>query len=172
MKSLFEFFQSAKIKICCCCHLTESMEIEVLSAAFSKLNFVKENSLDKDSYTSEYNLGSLGQLFRNNAKDFCRQKIKFLQSDPTKTSTIRSKILEKNNKKKSKICGISWNSKNQKIGKFKNIDLHEFIGILNMPDIIFINLQYESNIDDVVSFSIRNKIEIIFIKLYLEAKNK
>jgi tetratricopeptide (TPR) repeat protein len=131
--------------------------------SFSKLNFVKENSLDKDSYTSEYNLGSLGQLFRNNAKDFCRQKIKFLQSDPTRTSTIRSKILEKNNKKKSKICGISWNSKNQKIGKFKNIDLHEFIGILNMPDIIFINLQYESNIDDVVSFSIRNKIEIVSI---------
>jgi hypothetical protein len=41
-----------------------------------------------------------------------------------------------------KICGISWKSKNTETGLVKSINLNDFMPIFEIPNIIFINLQY------------------------------
>ena len=40
------------------------------------------------------------------------------------------------------ICGISWISKNDNIGKNKSMTLEDMKDLLLLPDITFVDLQY------------------------------
>jgi len=131
--------------------------LEIFKRSFKHLNFVEPHS-QLDANFLECNLGSIGAVLRKNTEQFKKQNKFFLKADNHKTKIIREKILK--NRQGFKICGISWRSKNSKIGKNKSIELQNFIDILKTPDIVFINLQYDEDTNDLVSFCNSHGVEI------------
>jgi len=132
--------------------------LKIFRRSFRYLNFVDPHS-KLDANFLEYNLGSIGAVLRTNTESFKKQNKFFLKADNHKTEIIREKILK--NRQGFKICGISWRSKNSKIGKNKSIELQNFIDVLKTPDIVFINLQYNEDTNDLVSFCNSHGVEII-----------
>ena len=132
--------------------------LEIFKRSFKHLNFVEPHS-QLDANFLECNLGSIGAALRKNTEQFKNQNKFFLKADNNKTEIIREKILK--NRQGLKICGISWRSKNSKIGKNKSIKLQNFIDILKTPDIVFINLQYDEDTNDLVSFCNSHGVEIL-----------
>jgi tetratricopeptide (TPR) repeat protein len=132
--------------------------LKVFRRSFTDLNFIEPKSFLENNFL-EYNLGSIGGIFRKNTKSFRRQSRIFLKADNHKTKLVREKILK--DRQGIKICGISWRSQNSKIGKNKSIELQNFIDILKAPNIIFINLQYDENANNLVSFCNSHGVEIL-----------
>ena len=59
----------------------------------------------------------------------------FLIPDKDKSKLLKAKINEKN----KFICGISWFSKNEKIGNSKSLSLNQLLPILKLKNIIFVD---------------------------------
>ena len=132
--------------------------LKIFRRSFKYLNFVEPKS-QLDANFLECNLGSICAAFRKNTESFNKQNKFFLKADNQKTEIIREKILK--NRQGHKICGISWRSKNSKIGKDKSIELENFIDVLKTPKVIFINLQYDEDTSDLVSFCNSYGVEIL-----------
>ncbi len=79
-------------------------------------------------------------------------------SDIDKTSIFRKRLLSE--APLNKICGLSWQSKNQTIGKYKNLDLINLKEILEVPGITFVNLQYNPPIEELELFQSTYKVRI------------
>jgi hypothetical protein len=80
----------------------------------------------------------------------------FLKSDKDKTSTFRQRLLS--DAPLNKICGISWRSKNETIGKYKTLDLVNLKGILGLQGITFVNLQYNPPLEELKLFEAEHKV--------------
>jgi len=119
--------------------------IPLFKRSFPGINFYsdKEN-LDPSLYKYHALVGSLPQFFRNSKESFVRQKKSFLSADQNKTLALRKQLTVKN----KIVCGIAWKSKNEKIGHFKTASLNDFLPILNLPSINFIDLQYGDTSQD------------------------
>jgi tetratricopeptide (TPR) repeat protein len=123
--------------------------IPVFKRFYSDIKFVgSKKDLGEDLIASEIPMGSLPALIRGDINSFKNQKKSFLKSDPIKTNFIRNKL------KKSgfKICGISWKSSNDQIGSNKSIELSNLKELLQIPNILFVNIQYEANTLEVINF--------------------
>lgn len=128
---------------------TDQRLIPIFKRSFSDIKFVgSKKDLGEDFIASEISMGSLPALTREDINSFKNQKKSFLKSDPIKTSVIKDKI------KKSgfKICGISWKSSNDQIGSNKSIELSNLKELLQIPNILFVNIQYEANTLEVINF--------------------
>jgi ADP-heptose:LPS heptosyltransferase len=65
----------------------------------------------------------------------------YLKADQKRVSQVQEELRLKNPDSK-KLCGISWLSKADKTGLFRNIHLKDFIGLLDNDDFLYVNLQY------------------------------
>jgi tetratricopeptide (TPR) repeat protein len=132
--------------------------IPTFARSFRNIKFVGSvQELPINLVTFKIGMGDLPGLIRNNFNSFKYQKNYFLQSDTSKTNLIKNKI----KKIGFKICGISWKSSNHKIGSNKSIDLSEFIDILRIPNIIFVNIQYGSNPKEIINFCNQFNLKIL-----------
>ena len=118
----------------------DSRLLDLYKASFKDFkNVVFLDSADnEDLYDYHLPFASLGQFFRNSKQDFLNQKIPLLEADKAYTKTLRNRI----NSGNKHICGISWKSKNPKIGKSKSMSLEDFKPIFSLPGIDFVDLQY------------------------------
>ena len=101
-------------------------------------------------------IGSLGKFYRNNQKSFENQPISFLKPNEIEANRIKGQL----KKESKKICGISWKSKNEKIGFAKSLELNEMIELLNIKDINFINLQYGNTEEEINDLDKEHGIKI------------
>jgi tetratricopeptide (TPR) repeat protein len=132
--------------------------IPIFERSFSDIKFIgSKKDLREDLITLEMAMGSLPALTREDINLFKNQKNSFLKSDPIKTNFIKNKI------KKSgfKVCGISWKSSNYQIGLNKSIDLSEFINILRIPNVIFVNIQYGDNSKEIINFCNQFNLKVL-----------
>ena len=137
--------------------------IKLFKRSFSHIDHVTFISTHERLIESKYDfhlpIGNLGKFFRNSIEDFnCHPKA-YLKTDEIQVSTLRNKI--KNNSQK--ICGISWMSKNNEIGKEKSLSLAELLPIISIPDTTFINLQYGDVKEEINSILNKYSIEIHMI---------
>ena len=100
--------------------------------------------------TRQVNLTQMGADFLNDAKR--------ILSDVDKTSTYRQRLLSK--APQNKICGISYKSQNEAIGKYKAIELTKLKEILEIPGITFVNLQYNPPTEEIELFQSIHKVSI------------
>jgi tetratricopeptide (TPR) repeat protein len=116
--------------------------IDLLERSFkgkNNLRFVSlRTNIDKSLYDFHLPLGSLGKFFRNSIDDFKSQPFSYLKPDSNKKTHLIKKI------KNDKLfhCGISWISKNEKVGTEKGLNLNQLLPILQLPKVDFIDLQY------------------------------
>ena len=119
--------------------------IPLFKRSFPAVNFYSDKeALKPDLYKHHALVGSLPKLFRNTKESFLGQKKYFLTSDQNKTSALREKLLVTD----SYVCGISWKSKNEKFGHFKTASLNDFLPILKLPSINFVDLQYGDTLNE------------------------
>lgn len=116
---------------------------EIYSRSYPEINFIPKTKLDLNKkFDFQIPIGSLGKIFRNNLDDFNnRQYGRSLINNLDLTSEIKLKI-NKINCSKSKICGISWISTNLNLGDDKSLNLRNLTNVLNLPDHVYIDLQY------------------------------
>ncbi len=104
--------------------------------------------------------GSLGRLFRQDKNDFPKRN-SYLIPDSNLVSKIKDRLNNYNNKPK---IGISWFSKNKRIGGGKSISLKELSPILTTSSVSFINLQYDDHTEEINKFNKEKNSEIINLK--------
>jgi len=97
-----------------------------------------DNADNENLYDFHLPIGGLGKFFRNSSQDFSNQKVPLLESNIECTKTLRNRI----NLGNKNVCGISWMSKNLKIGESKSMHLEDFKSIFSLPNIDFVDLQY------------------------------
>jgi len=83
-------------------------------------------------------MGSAGQFLRKDRSDFPSDRPAFLKSDAERTRQLRSRIAVPG----KRILGISWGSRNARLGAFKSLQLQDLLPVLSLPDTIFVDLQY------------------------------
>jgi tetratricopeptide (TPR) repeat protein len=133
--------------------------LTVFNRSFKNLKFVTaKNYPNTSSYDSTFGIASLPSFFRKNINSFHINRNSFLLCDKDKTNIFRQKLLSE--APLNKICGISWRSKNEAIGKYKTLDLINFKEILEIPGITFVNLQYNPPIEEIESFQLAHKVSI------------
>jgi tetratricopeptide (TPR) repeat protein len=131
----------------------------IFNRSFENLKFVtSKNYPNSNSYETTFGIASLPSFFRKNINAFNINRHSFLLSDKDKTSRYRERILSE--APLNKICGISWQSKNQTIGKYKTLDLINLIEILGLQGITFVNLQYNPPLEELKLFEAEHKVRI------------
>ena len=133
--------------------------LPVFNRSFKNLKFVTAKNYPKsDSYETTFGIASLPSFFRKNVNSFNIERNSFLKSDKNKTSAFRQRLLSI--APLNKICGISWRSKNETIGKYKNLDLINLKEILGLQGITFVNLQYNPPLEELKLFEAEHKVRI------------
>lgn len=131
----------------------------VFKRTFKHLRFVtNKNHPDSKMYDSTFGVASLPSFFRKSIDTFKINRNFFLLTDKIKAQAFRQKILSIN--PLNKICGISWRSKNETIGKHKSVALENLSHILIIPGITFVNLQYNPPIEEMESFKSKHNVGI------------
>jgi ADP-heptose:LPS heptosyltransferase len=108
------------------------------------------------NFDSHLAIGSLGKFLRKTGKSFENQSKKFLYSNEKRKNELKKFF----SPTKKLLFGIAWKSKNEKIGHFKSINLDEYIPLLKLPNIDFVNLQYGDTKDEINQIEKKYKIKI------------
>ncbi len=125
---------------------------------FSPFGTFTQKEKDLSDFKKVIFAGSLGQLLRNDIRDFTGKS--FLTPDSIRVTKIQ-KIL--NDLGKEKKIGVSWRSQKTRYGEDKSKNLEELKPIFKIPNVKFINLQYGETYDELVDFKNKENIEIITI---------
>jgi len=83
-------------------------------------------------------MGSLGQHFRASVESFESARSPYLKACSDRRAMLRSQLTGSGNL----ICGLSWVSKNEKVGEKKSLSLNDLTPVLSDPGVQFVNLQY------------------------------
>tara|TARA_B100000035_G_scaffold108459_2_gene92019 strand:+ start:866 stop:2782 length:1917 start_codon:yes stop_codon:yes gene_type:complete len=107
----------------------------IFSENFKNLKVMNwESDFNKDQYNYQICLCSLGLYFRKNIQDFEGKEVSLNIKDNINFS-----------KSKNLKCGISWFSTNPNIGNSKSINIEQLSPILNLENIDFFNIQYQTD---------------------------
>ena len=115
--------------------------LKIYRRSFDFLEFISLDELTNQKikdFKYHIPLGSLGKFYRSNINQFKKQKVSFLNPDKNKVKEIKN-FFSKNN---MKICGISWKSKNEKIGHAKSLNLIDMRELFLKNELCFLDLQY------------------------------
>ena len=129
----------------------------IIKRLYPNINFYNRDlSLDNININSQLPLGDLGSLFVQDYLYFVKNNSSYITSDIKKNKELQSKLNSKNQIK----CGISWISKNKDIGLNKSLTLEILKPILSIPNILFIDLQYNDTNIERENFYKRNNIKV------------
>jgi tetratricopeptide (TPR) repeat protein len=155
---LSDISQSKKLNITV---LLNKKLLSIFQFSFPNIKFYDRN-IDKNKLTFDeiISIGDLGKYYRNSLQKFEKVNFPYLKINNGKQVVLfEDNEYTKNNKL---ICGISWNSVGKNFGNEKSIPFEQIIPLLEIPNIDWINLQYNVNDNDKTIISRRN---INFIKL-------
>ncbi len=106
---------------------------------------------------SQISLVDLATLFLTESSYFDKNNDKYISGD----NSIKKELKEKLKTGKKVVCGLSWISKNNKIGNNKSITLEMLKPLLLIESITFIDLQYNDTKIEKDKFFNDNSIKII-----------
>ena len=133
--------------------------LPIFQRSFKNLKFVTEkNYPNSNSYESTFGIASLPHFFRKDINSFNIERDSFLLSDKDKKNIFRQRLLA--NAPLNKVCGLSWQSKNEKIGKYKNLNLTNLREVLELKGITFVSLQYNPPLEELELFQSTHKVTI------------
>ena len=124
------------------------------SRTFPQIEFITE--CDPNSIDYHAPIGDLAKFYVNSFDDIKRRSGVYLKIDESRTQKLRDSL-----PKGKKICGISWVSKNDSIGKNKSMTLEDLKDLLMLPNITFVDLQYTDTSEERALFKQRYGIEVL-----------
>ena len=111
----------------------------IITRSFPQIKFYDKEKINlKYSVDSHIPIGDLPGFFIKDNNDLKKQSQKYILSDPEQKYKLKTNFDSKN----QLICGISWKSINDNVGKNKSLTLEDLKPILSIPNITFIDLQY------------------------------
>ncbi len=137
--------------------------VKLYQRSFEKMTFATWSALGPDRrFDRQVYLGSLGRFFRNSASTFKDVKVPYLRACPARAQQLRSQT----DHGRKLICGLSWISKNNVVGKDKSMALKDLRPILCLPHMEFVDLQYgdsgaeQAELRAITGFSLKRMPEI------------
>jgi len=132
--------------------------IPVLQRSIPRAQFVAKGSpIDPNSFDLHVAHGDLGYFFRRDATDFQAVRTKYLCADQARVNSLRSQLQAD----ARPLVGITWRSKNTRLGRGKSINLEQLLPILSNPLFRFVNLQYGDTHDELAALHQRHGIQIV-----------
>lgn len=101
-------------------------------------------------------MADLAKFFRTDAVSFSRNPRPYLQADALQVSQLRKSLLQN----KKFLCGITWNSKREKIGHEKSMALNDLLPILAIEGMSFVSLQYGNVKEQIAEFNLSHGLNI------------
>ena len=129
----------------------------LFQSSFPHINFV--DSANEDLIDSHAPMGDLGQFFINNFDDVKARSHPYIKVNQQKEQTLK-KLLPSD----KKICGISWVSVNEDLGRNKSMSLEQLKDILLLPNMVFVDLQYGDTSQERQSFYEKYGVKILKIE--------
>jgi Flp pilus assembly protein TadD len=103
-------------------------------------------------------IGSLGLHFRPDFARFPKHE-GYLRADPAKVNDLRRRYEDMAGGRR--IVGLSWRSKNERIGEAKSTGLSGFAPIFQTPGVMFVNLQYGECSEELAEVRERFGVEVV-----------
>ena len=117
---------------------TDARLTPLLQRSFPKAKVI---ALESDLYSGRVDrhvpMGGLVRYLRKDFSAFPRRSKGYLVPDKDHVARLRKRFGEG-----APVIGLSWHSKNQKLGHHKSAELMDFEPVLRMPNIRFVDLQY------------------------------
>ena len=126
----------------------------IYERTFPHIKFVTELNTGAIDYHAP--IGDLAKFYVNSFDDVKARSGVYLSVDKSRTKKIKTLL-----PKGKKICGISWVSKNESIGKNKSMTLEDLKDLLLLPDMIFVDLQYTDTSQERALFKDKHGVEIL-----------
>ncbi len=126
----------------------------IYERTFPDINFVTQLNTDSIDYHAP--IGDLAKFYVNSFQDVKARSDVYLSVDKLRSEQIKQSL-----PKGKKICGISWISKNDNIGKNKSMTLEDMKDLLLLPNTIFIDLQYTDTSEERADFKKKYGVDII-----------
>jgi len=124
--------------------------ISIFKRSFPHIKFIQSfDYQNKENFTHQLSIISLGRFFRNKTSEFKKLKNFFLKTCEERDLRISKKI---NNNGKL-VCGLSWRSLNKKSGHKKSLKLENLLPILKMENIHFVDIQYDDTTEEIKKFN-------------------
>jgi len=131
--------------------------IPLLKRSIPRGQFIAKGSpIDPSSFDLHLAHGDLGYFFRRDASDFLAVRTKYLCTDQARVNSLRSQLQAD----ARPLVGITWRSKNTRLGHGKSISLEQLLPILSNPLFRFVNLQYGDTHDELAALHQRYGIQI------------
>jgi tetratricopeptide (TPR) repeat protein len=105
-------------------------------------------------------IGNLGRHLRPGWQSFPKRDRGYLAADPSRTEDLRSRLADGQHK----VVGLSWRSVSPQFGPHKSANLIDFIGILRLPGVRFVDLQYGETAEERDAIKRETGIEIVRLK--------
>lgn len=93
---------------------------------------------DGMDFAEQLPLGSLPRHFRRASESFAAARHPYLTASPPRVARLRQQIAQSDRR----VCGVSWSSNRENIGKQKSISLTQMLGPLGGAKLHFVDLQY------------------------------
>jgi hypothetical protein len=116
----------------------------------SNVTFLPHNAKIKMSdHDSHIPIASLGKYFINSVRDIEPTRSEgYIKADPHRVGLLKKEYGLEN----KRIIGLSWASTAPAIGTHKSVGLEGFRSLFDIPDTVFINLQYGKPQDEAKDF--------------------
>ncbi|MBY0510764.1 MAG: tetratricopeptide repeat protein [Rhodospirillaceae bacterium] len=106
----------------------------------------------------QISIGSLGKFFRRRFDQFPRHE-GYIKADPERTEQLRARYQRM--APGNKVVGLSWRSKNERLGGLKSSDLAAWRPILTVPGVTFVNLQYGDCAEELAAVKAEYGVDVI-----------
>lgn len=126
-------------------------EISILAQDIEEIELAESKKFDIHAC-----LGDIGYWLRSNLSLFPKP-ISYLVPDSKMKHIIRERYLDKGN---DFLVGISWHSKSPSYRQ-KSMTLIEFLPVLKIPGVTFVNLQYGDTLKEREAFAAKTNIQIL-----------
>jgi ADP-heptose:LPS heptosyltransferase len=114
------------------------------------VTFLPHNAKVKMSdHDSHIPIASMGKYFINNVRDILPTRSEgYIKADPHRVGMLKKELKLEG----KRVIGLSWASTAPAIGTHKSVGLEGFRSLFDIPDTVFINLQYGKPQDEAKDF--------------------
>ena len=131
--------------------------MSLLQRSMPGLQFVsKAAPVEARSFDVHLSHGDLGYFLRRDTTDFHRIPQSYLKADISRASEIKAHLQAGSRP----LIGISWRSKNRRLGDSKSIRLIDLLPVLKNSQLRFVDLQYGDTTEELQSLQQDHGVEI------------